>query len=607
MKKAVFGVVVIILGAAWTLPVYAKQQVTRTHALVLQGEPKYPLHFQHFDYVNSNAPKGGQFRLSATGTFDTLNAFTLKGVPVIGTGYLYDTLMTPSADEPNTAYGLLAESVEIPADCSWVKFNLRKEARWQDGRPITADDVIFSFETLKTKGHPNYRFYYASVTKAVKIGPSEVKFVFAEGQNRELPYIVGQLPILPKHYWKNKDFTKTTLEAPLGSGPYRIAKVVPGRSITYQRNAKYWGRNLPVNRGSNNFNIIHYDYYRDSTVALQAFLAGQYDFRLENTAKDWATAYSTHAVKEGKIKKEEIHHRNSQGMQAFVFNLRKPIFQDRRVRQALNALFDFEWSNKNLFYGQYTRSKSYFSNSEFAATGLPSALEKEILLPVKGQIPDEVLTQEFWLPVTDGSGRIRQQTKQAYELLKSAGWEIKNGNLTNKKTGRRFTFEILLDSPTFERIALPFVKNLKRLGIKARLRTVDDAQYQQRVKNFDFDMIVDIFAQSLSPGNEQLDYWGSVAAKEPGSRNTIGIQNPAVDYLIKQIIAAHDRESLVARTRALDRVLLWNYYVIPHWYSGNYRVAYWNTLSRPAKTPPYQLALETWWSSALTAAKAKTE
>ncbi len=595
MQKAVFLGLLVLLLLPRPTAAEAEQPITTTHALSLHGEPKYGPDFEHFEYVNPNAPKGGELRNYAIGTYDTLNPFTLKGIPAAGLGNLYDTLMTSSADEPYTEYGLLAEAAEVPADNSWVVFILRSEARWHDGRPITADDVIFSFETLKTKGHPQYRFYYASVKEAVKVGTRKVKFVFTEGQNRELPHIIGQLPVLPKHYWQDREFDKTTLEKPLGSGPYRIAQMAIGRSITYERDPQYWGRDLPVIRGLYNFNRIRFEYYRDTTVALQAFLAGRYDFRLENTAKEWATAYNTPAVRKGLIHKEEIPHSRPQGMQGFVFNIRKPIFQDSRVRQALAYAFDFEWSNKNLFYGQYARTKSYFANSELAAVGLPGPQELEVLEPLKGQIPEEVFHQEYHPPMADGSGYIRKQLGQAFKLLKQAGWAIENGKLVNEQTRQPFTFEILLSSPNWERITLPFIKNLVHLGINAHLRTVDSAQYQQRIEEFDFDMVVDVFPQSSSPGNEQREFWGSAAADQPGSRNTIGIKSPAVNRLIDLIIAAPDRDSLIARTRALDRVLLWGHYVIPHWHLRHFRVAYWDKLSRPEANPPYNLPLDAWW------------
>jgi len=574
---------------------FAENAVTPVHALAMHGEPKYGADFKHFDYVNPGAPKGGAVRLHAIGTFDNLNSFTLKGIPAAGLDGLYDTLLASSYDEAFTEYGLLAEGIEMPEDRSWVAFTLRKEARWHDGQPVTVEDVIFSLNILKTKGHPSYRAYYANVERAEKIGERKVKFIFSGGANRELPLITGQLPILPKHYWEGRNFEKTTLDPPLGSGPYRVESFQQGRTITFARVDDYWGRDLPVNRGRNNFGTIRYDYYRDATVALQAFKAGEYDFRLENSSKDWATAYDVPAVREGLIKKELIPDERPTGMQGFVFNTRRPFFSDRRVREALAYAFDFEWTNQNLFYGQYTRTRSYFSNSELASRGLPGPDERKILEPFRKELPKEVFEKEYDPPSTMGKGRIRGNLKRAVELLKEAGWGFRNGKLVNEKTGGPFSFEILLNQPNWERIALPFAKNLERIGIDARIRTVDAAQYQKRVEEFDFDMIVDVFGQSLSPGNEQRDFWGSRAADEPGSRNTIGIKDPVVDAIIDLIISAPDRKSLIARTRALDRVLLWGYYVIPHWHIRGFRVAYWDLFGRPSVTPKYSLGFDTWW------------
>lgn len=565
------------------------------HAIAMHGEPKYGPDFKHFDYVNPDAPKGGEVKLSAIGTFDNLNPYILKGVAAAGLGGLFETLLTNSDDEAFTEYAHLAESIEMPEDRSWVAFTLRKEARWHDGKPVTPEDVIFSLEILKTKGQPFFRFYFSDVKKAEKTGPRTVKFTFSGGENRELPLIVGQLPVLPRHFWEGRRFDKTILEPPLGSGPYRIKAFEPGRSITYERVKDYWAADLPVNKGRHNVDIIRYDYYRDTTVALEAFKGGEYDFRLENVSKDWATAYNSPAVRKGLIKKEEIRHQRPTGMQAFVFNTRKPLFRDPRVRRALAYAFDFEWTNKNLFFGQYTRTKSYFSNSELASTGLPGPDELAFLEPLRGSIPDEVFTKAYEPPAADGSGNIRGNLRKALRLLKDAGWVIKEGKLVNAGTGAPFTFEILLNQPTWERIALPFRRNLKRLGIDARVRTVDTAQYQRRTEDFDFDMIVDVFGQSLSPGNEQRDMWGREAAGRPGSRNTIGIRSDAIDTLIDLVIAAPDRESLTARTRALDRVLLWGHYVIPHWHIQSFRVAYWDKFGRPAITPKYNLGFDTWW------------
>jgi microcin C transport system substrate-binding protein len=568
---------------------------TTGYAAALHGQPKYGPGFEHFEYVDPDAPKGGDVRLAAIGTFDNLNPFILKGASAAGLGGLFDTLTYQSDDEPFTVYGLVAERIEFPQDRSWVEFTLRPEARFHDGSPITVEDVIFTFEILKQKGHPRYRLYYANVVKAERTGERKVRFTFDTKDNRELPLIVGQMPILSKAYWSGRNFEETTLEAPLGSGPYTVESVDPGRSITYRRVKDYWAADLPVNRGRDNFDTIRYDYYRDTTVALEAFKAGEYDFRLENVSKQWATGYAGPGLKNGLIVKEEIPHELPTGMQGFVFNTRREIFKDPRVRWALAYAFDFEWTNRNLFYGAYTRTASYFSNSELASRGLPSPEELAILEPYRGRVPEEVFTQAYRPPSTDGSGNIRGNLRKALALLKAAGWSIKDKRLVNEKTGQPMRFEMLLVDPAFERIVLPFKHNLERLGIDMRVRTVDSAQYENRVEQFDFDMIVASFPQSLSPGNEQRNYWSSAAANTPGSRNLAGIEDPVVDELVALVIDAPDRQSLIYRTRALDRVLLWGHYVIPHWHIRVFRVAYWDKFDRPRISPKYDLGFDTWW------------
>jgi microcin C transport system substrate-binding protein len=570
---------------------------TVAHAFSMYGDLKYPAGFPHFQYVNPEAPKGGDVKLAAIGTFDTLNPFVLKGVPAAGIGGVFDTLTVSSDDEPFSQYGLIAETIEIPADRSWVAFTLRPQARFHDGSPITVEDVIWTFDALKTKGRPFYRAYYAQVTKAEKVGERKVRFLFGPGDNRELPLIVGQLPVLSRAYWSQRDFEKTTLEPPLGSGAYRVESLDPGRSVTYRRVKDYWAAKLPVNVGRENFDSIRYDYYRDSTVAIEALKSGEYDFRQENVAKNWATAYATPAVTRGLLKKEEIPNEVPTGMQGFVFNMRRPIFQDARVRRALGYAFDFEWSNKTLFYGAYTRTKSYFSNSELASSGLPSGEELKTLEPFRGKVPDEVFTRAYEPPATDGTGNIRDGVREALRLLGEAGWTVKGQKLVNGR-GEPMQFEILLNDSTWERIALPFAKNLERLGITARVRVVDAAQYEKRQDDYDFDVIVTVWAQSLSPGNEQREFWGSQTAGERGSRNLAGIKDPVVDRLIDLVIQAPDRPSLVARTRALDRVLLWGYYVIPHWHIRAFRVVYWDKFARPAVSPKYALGFDTWWVDA---------
>ncbi len=592
MRAVLFTIGLLFIGPA---AIAANDSLGR-HGMSMFGALKYPLGFNHFEYVNPNAPKGGLVRMEARGTFDTLNSFTIKGSSAAGLGLIYDTLMESSRDEAFAEYGLLVESALVANDLSSVSFMLRKQARWHDGKPVTADDVAFSLDILKSKGAPFYRFYYANVEKAEVLSPHKVKFIFKGRKNRELPLIIGQLPILPKHHWQGRDFERTTLEPPLGSGPYKIGKVDPGRSITFERVAEYWGRNLGVNKGRYNFDAIRFEYYRDTTVALEAFKANAFDFRQENTAKVWATQYNFPAIAKGKVIRETLANNNPTGMQSFAFNVRKSKFQNHRVREALALTFDFEWANKNLFFGQYTRTRSYFSNSELAATKIPTGSELRFLEPLRGQIPAEVFTKEFKLPETDGSGRSRRQLRQAKRLLETAGWFVKDGKLTNGETSEVMALEFLLVNQGFARIVAPIQRAMERLGIKVKVRVVDTSQYINRIRNFDFDVIVGSWGQSLSPGNEQRDFWGSAAADRPGSRNYIGIKDPAIDKLIDHIIFASSRGELVAASRALDRVLLWNHFVIPNWHINSYRIAYWNRFSRPAIKPKYGLGFsDTWW------------
>jgi microcin C transport system substrate-binding protein len=571
-----------------------KSGVTVSHGLTLLGDLKYRADFKRLDYVNPNAPKGGTLRRFTVGGFDTFNPYIIKGTPAAGVGQVYETLMESPLDEISAGYGLIAETVEVPDDLSYTIFNLRTEARFHDGTPVTADDVIWSFETLKKQGQPFYRFYYKNIARAVKLGPHKVKFEFSGPPNRELPHITGQLPVMSKKWWSTRDFTKTTLERPMGSGPYRIGAFEPGRFVAIERVTDYWGANLPINIGRNNYDRIRTDYYRDQTVALEAFKSGQYDIRRESASLVWATGYDFPARKDGRVKLEEIPHARPTGMQAFVFNTRRKQFQDRTLREAMAYAFDFEWSNKNLFYGQYARTSSYFSNSELAATMLPSKAELALLEPWRGKIPDEVFTKIYAPPSTDGSGKIRGNLRKALRLLKKAGYRIEKNQLISPKTGKPVTFEILLVSPAFERVVAPFANNLKRLGIAANVRTVDQSQYINRRRSFDFDMIVGGAGQSESPGNEQRDYWSSAAAAREGSQNTIGIKNPAIDALIEKIVDARDRETLVAATRALDRVLLWSHFVIPQWHVRIDRTAYWDKFGIP-KHPKYGADTMSWW------------
>ncbi|HSK39443.1 MAG TPA: extracellular solute-binding protein [Arenibaculum sp.] len=575
----------------------AAPEVEWRHAIAMYGEPVYPPGFGHFDYVNPQAPKGGSVTLSATGGFDTLNPFTVRGVPAAGLSGIYDTLMATTLDEPFTRYPLVAEAIRAPEDRSWVEFRLNPQARFHDGHPVTAEDVVFTFDILR-ESHPLYAAYYGSVTGVEAIGERVVRFDFQPGENRELPLILTELPVLPAHYWQEREFDRTTLEPRPGSGPYRIGSVDPGRSITYERVEDYWGRKLPVNVGQHNFGVIDYDYYLDPTVALQAFKAGLVDFRVETTAKDWATAYETPERRSGEMILEEIEVEQPAGMQAFVFNTRRPRFADPQVRHAIAHAFDFAWANRVLFHGAYRRTDSYFENSELEAEGPPGEDELEILEDYRGQVPDEVFTTDYEPPSVEGAGGLRRNLLIAHQLLDAAGWVLRDDRRVNAETGQPLDIEILLASPAMERLALPLIANLHRLGIEARARLVDTAQYQNRVQAFDFDVISAIWPQSLSPGNEQRDFWTCAAAERPGSRNYAGICSEAVDDLVEHLIAAGSREELVAAARALDRVLLWGHYVIPHYHSGTSRVAYWNKLEHPEELPPYGLAFEAWWVDA---------
>ncbi len=507
---------------------------------------------------------------------------------------IYDTLARQSLDEPFTEYGLIAGKIEKAPDNDWVRFYLRPEARFHDGHPVRAEDVVFSFQTLVKDGAPMYRGYYSDVADVVAEDPLTVLFKFKHSNNRELPLILGQLPVLPKHWWASRDFNKGNLEVPLGSGPYKVTEVKAGRSVRYERVKDYWGKDLPINRGFYNFDVMTTDYYRDNTVALEALKAGQFDYWLEMTAKNWANAYNIPAVTEGRLIKEQIPNGNPTGMQGFVFNLRRPVFQDVRVRQALTLLLDFEWTNKQLFNSAYARTRSYFENSEMAATGLPDADQLAILDPFRGKIPEQVFSEAFANPVTDASGMIRTQQRKAYQLLQEAGWRIVDDKMVDAN-GKPVSIEFLLAQTEFERVLLPFKRNLSDLGIELVIRRVDVSQYVNRVRSRDFDMIVGSFPQSNSPGNEQREFWMTAAADKPGSRNSMGLKDPVVDQLVEQLINADSRRSLVAHARALDRVLQWGYYVIPNWHIKTWRVAYWNHIGHPKVSPKYDIGINTWW------------
>ncbi|MCV6590026.1 MAG: extracellular solute-binding protein [Marinobacterium sp.] len=584
---------ILTISALLPLQAYA-ETLTPHHGIAMHGDLKYGPDFSHFDYANPDAPKGGKVSQAGVGTFDSFNQFIIKGASADGLGLLYDSLLERSDDEPFSLYGLIAESLEMPDDRSHIIFNMRKEARFSDGQQLTAEDVAFTFKLLREKGAPLYRSYYADIKSITVLSPHRIRFDFGQSTNRELPLIVGEVPVLPRHIWQQRDFTKPTLEHPIGSGPYVISSFESGRTITYERRSDYWAENLPVNRGINNFDTITYDYYRDDTVSLEAFKAGEYDFRVENSSKRWATGYTGPQFDNGDIQVRELQHQNSTGMQAFVMNSRRQQFSDRRVRQALAYAFDFEWTNRNIFYNAYTRTHSYFSNSEMAASDMPDTRELAVLEPLRDQIPAEVFTTVYKAPITDGSGKIRGHLRKGLRLLKSAGWALNKGKLLNAN-GEQFRFELLLRDKSFERIVAPFVRNLERMGIDVSIRLVDISQFINRYRSYDFDMLVASFPQSSSPGNEQRDYWHSSMADQPGTRNIIGIKDPAVDYLVEQVIQSPSREDLVARSRALDRVLQWGHYVIPQFHISSYRVAYWNRFGMPAKRPKYGLGFDTWW------------
>ena len=573
---------------------FAVEKLDNAHAISMHGSPKYDKDFKNFDYVNTNAPKGGSIKLHAIGSFDTLNNFILKGSPAANLSQVHDSLLVQSFDEPFTMYGLIAETITVPEDRSWVIFKIRKQAKFHDGSQIKVEDIIWTLNTLKEKGHPFFKFFYGSVKEAKKISENEVKFIFQGETNLELPLIIGQMKILSKNYWENK-FENVLLENPIGSGPYRVKSFKAGRTIEFERVDNYWAKDLPVNKGKFNFNKLIIEYFREATVALEAFKSGDYDFRQENQAKRWANAYNFSAIENGDVKKKSVKHEIPTGMQGFFINTRKEVFKDRIVRKALNFAFDFEWTNKILFFDQYKRTNSFFSNSDLASKSLPTKKELELLNAFKNKLPGEIFNNEYLNPVNDGSGNVRKNLRIADELLYEAGWIVKNGKRINKETGVPLKFTILLVSPEFERIALPYARNLKKIGIEAKVRTVDSAQYERRLENFSFDMTVVSLGQSLSPGNEQRDFWHSNSAKINGSRNYAGVSNLTVDFLIEKIIAAKDRESLKNATKALDRVLLNEYYVIPHWHIQNFRISYWDKFGKPKINPKYDLGLDTWW------------
>ncbi|MFJ4496705.1 extracellular solute-binding protein [Pseudomonas atacamensis] len=602
MKRALS---LLLISLALSSP--ASATITESHGYAQFGTLKYPARFTHFDWVNPQAPKGGTLRVMAFGTFDTVNPYTFKGTSPVttanflqyGINELNEPLMvgtgqySPSGDEPASSYGLIAQSVEYSEDRSWVVFNLRPEARFHDGAPITAYDVAFSYRTLLKDGHPLYRTALQEVLRVDILNKQRIRFVFKRSGNPLLILRLGELPVLPQHYWKDRDFKATTFEPPLGSGPYRITSVTPGRQLVFERVKDYWGKDLPVNRGKYNFDRMEVEFYRDSDVAFEAFKAGEFDIYIEHQAKNWVNGYNFPAVRRGEVIKVQIQHQIPTQTQGLFMNSRRATFADVRTREALGLMFDFEWTNRALFSDAYKRTTSYYPNSEFTASGLPVGHEWLMLKPYKEQLPARLFTEPFTLPKTDGRGIPRETMRKALALLAEAGWKL-HGQRLQDKDGQPLRFELLLVNPSLERLYQPYIENLNSIGIDARLRTVDRAQYKQRLDQFDFDMISMTLGQTLSPGLEQWQYFHSSQVNVKGSKNYAGIANPVVDHLLEQLLAARTRDEQVAAGKALDRVLLWQHYSIPNWYLNYHRLAYRNRLAF-VTTPPYSLGLSAWW------------
>ncbi|QNH04650.1 ABC transporter substrate-binding protein [Pseudomonas sp. B11D7D] len=595
----------LFLSLALSFP--ASATLNESHGYAQFGTLKYPASFSHFDWVNPDAPKGGTLRIMAAGTFDTLNPYTFKGSSPISTAHflqyganeLNEPLMVgtgaydPSGDEPASSYGLIAKSVEYSEDRSWVVFNLRPEARFHDGKPITAYDVAFSYRLLRNDGHPQYRTNLQEVKRVDILGRHRIRFVFKRAGNPLLILRLGELPVLPQHYWKDRDFKSTTFDAPLGSGPYRIVQVVPGRRLVFERVKDWWGKDLPVNRGKYNFDRIEVEFYRDNHVAFEAFKAGEFDFYIENQAKNWSNGYRFPAVTRGDVIRAEIPHQIPTQTQALFMNTRRELFSDHRVREALGLMFDFEWTNRTLFNNAYVRAASYYPNSEFSATGKPEGAEWLLLSPHRDKLPARLFTEAPKQPVTDGRGIPRETLRRALGLLAEAGWKPVGQELRNAR-GQRLEFEIMLVNPSLERILQPYTANLASIGISANLRTVDRAQYKQRLDQFDYDMILLTLPQTLSPGLEQSLYFHSSQVNVKGGKNYAGVNDPVVDQMIDKLLSAQTRDEQVAAARALDRVLLWQHYSIPNWYINYHRLAYRNRFAF-VTTPPYTLGLRTWW------------
>lgn len=572
--------------------------VETVHGLSLYDSPELPADFAYFPHVNPQAPKGGTMTHTAVGgSFDSTNPFIIRGTPATGISQIYDTLMASNPNEPFSLYGLLAEGVRLDPDRQWIEFDLRPEARFQDGEPVTAYDVVFSLNLLREDGNPFYASYYAGVEEVIALSEHQVRFTFNDTESRELPLIVAQLPILPRHYWEPREFTSPTLAAHPGSGPYRISEVDPGRRIVFQRDENYWGKDLPVNIGRYNIDRIIYDYYRDRDIAWEAFKAGLTDFRIDARAATWAIGYDFPAYEEGFVKRLTVPDVNPSMMQAFVFNLRKQKFQDPRVREALSLTFDFPWLNTNIFYDTYQRTESFFQNSEMEATGLPSEEELALLEPFRKELLASHRSERLFtdpLPLEQPID-LRERLRLALELLREAGYEVEDGVLVKQETGQPLSLEVLLYDSGLERVVQPMLRNMARLGVQTSLRIVDINQFLNRQRNYDYDIVISHFPQSNNPGNEQRDFWTSAAAEAPQSRNRMSLAHPAVDALVEELIRANGREELDTAAKALDRVLRWGFYVIPHYHSGETRIAVWDKFGYPEPFPEYAMDLDAWW------------
>ncbi len=607
--RAVHAVLLLCLGS--TLAWADDDPVTRTHALAVLGTPALPPNFPYFPYVNPRAPKGGEVRLAWHGTFDNFNPFILRGTAPLGlvgawvimpggsgsgtsVGHVWESLLTGSSDEADAAYGHLAKTIELPRSRLWIAFDINPAAKFSDGTPVTAEDVAWTFNTLLAQGRPSIKLQFADVKDVEVAGERRVVFHFKSNENRELPLMVGGLPVMPKHFFDGRDFSRPLTDPPIGSGPYRIASFDMGRDLVFQRNPDWWARDLPTGIGTNNFDRVRMDYYRDQTVELEAFKAGQIDIRSENTSARWATGYEFPAVQKGLVIKHDFRHHLPTGLQGWAMNTRRPVFADPRVRKALGLVYDFEWANKNLFYNTYVRSRSYFDNSDLASSGIPEGEELKLLEPFRQELPPNLFTQPFTLPITDGSGNNREQLKQALELLRQAGWQVKDRKLVDAN-GRQMSFTILLDDPSYERVALPYRDDIQRLGIDVRVRTVDPAQYQHLTDDFDFDMTLMIYPESDVPGNELRDYFSCASAKIQGSTNITGICDKAVDAMVEKVVTAQDRASMLPAVHALDRVLLWRWYMVPNYANQNFHVAWWNRFGYPATPIRDGVNFDLWW------------